>query len=161
MKKLIAFLLCIAVAFAISSCSDAEQNNRETTSEAINETTSETIVVTESQTAEKTSVSDKSEVINITEVEAKDIAYKALKEEYSAENINENGIDYTVFEYRDITLYNQSDDVSFNNYIEAVKESGHSYYDVVYRNTNELCDIAYYFVDAYNGDVLFSGYMGD
>lgn len=157
MKKLIAFIICIAVIFVFAGCSNTEQNNSESTFKEISNSTTEQTIVTNNKTAERTTLSDESSIINITEDEAKNIAYKALEEEYSSD---EKGIDYTAFAFRDITLYHQSDDVYYNS-LDAVKESGHSYYDVVYRNTNELCDIAYYFIDAYNGDVLFSGYMGD
>lgn len=98
-------------------------------------------------------------VINITEEQAKNIAYEALKKEYADENIDQTGIRYTAFEFNKIKFYNQNDNVY--DYYDFIKACGHSYYRIDFRNTNELCDIAYYFIDAYDGTVLHSGYMGD
>lgn len=99
-------------------------------------------------------------IINVSENQAKDIALKRLKEEYSSDFYKENGCDYTDFEFSRIDFYNYGED-RFYETLDAVKEKGHSYYDVVYRNTTELCDIAYFLIDAADGEVLFSGYMGD
>ena len=75
MKKIIAFILCITVIFALAGCSNNEQNENNT---------SEQITVTESNSTERTTIPDKSEVINITENKAKEIADKALKAECDA-----------------------------------------------------------------------------
>ncbi|MDE5996208.1 MAG: hypothetical protein K2G56_04755 [Eubacterium sp.] len=83
-----------------------------------------------------------------------------MKKEYADAKTSRAGVDYTAFEFRFIDLYNQNDNVGYNSY-DFIKKCGHSYYHIDFRNTNELCDIAYYFVDAFDGKVLYSGYMAD
>ncbi|MDE5974024.1 MAG: hypothetical protein K2G73_05060 [Eubacterium sp.] len=153
MKKLIAFTLCIIVAFAIAGCSKAEQDNQ---------STSEQTTVTESKTTERTTIADKSEVINIAEDEAKKIADKALKAECDANRYNS----FDAFEYSGIELKNPDDGIwaynhGYGNTAESENLTGHSFYVVGYTDTAELIGTAYICIDAYNGNVLFSGYMGD
>lgn len=154
MKKLIAFLLCIALAFAISSCSKAENNN--------NKITSEQTSVTENQTTVRTTIADKSEVINITENEAKELADKALQADCDDKIYNS----FDDFEYSDTELmpfdggiwaYNRG----YGKTAATENLTGHSFYTVYYTDVNELCGTAYICIDAYNGNVLFSSYMGD
>ncbi len=153
MKKIIAFMLCITVIFALAGCSNAEQNNN---------STSEQATVTESKTTERTTIADKSEIINITEDEAKEIADKALQAE--CDNKRYNSFDN--FEYSGIELKSSDDGVwaynhGYGNTAESENLTGHSFYVVGYTDTAEFIGTAYLCIDAYNGDILFSGYMGD
>ncbi len=153
MKKIIAFILCITVIFALAACSNNEQNENNT---------SEQITVTESNSTERTTIPDKSEVINITENKAKEIADKALKAECDANRYNS----FDAFEYYGIELKSPDDGIwaynnGYGNTADSENLTGHSFYVVGYTDTAELIGTAYLCIDAYNGDVLFSGYMGD
>lgn len=152
MKKLIVFILCIAVTLAITGCSYTENNNN----------TSEQITVTENKSTEGTTIAEKADAINITEDEAKEIADKALKAE--CDNNRYNSFDS--FEYSGIELKSYDDGIwaynrGYGSTAESENLTGHSFYAVGYTDTAELIGTAYICIDAYNGNVLFSGYMGD
>ena len=167
LSRIFACILSAAIICSLFGCSNKLPDNEQIIGSADGKTN---IIITENkditETAKTTETSKPStedttaSVINITEEQAIDIAYKTLKETYSTDKINENGIDYTAFAFSNITLYDQDDDVFYKS-IDTVKESGHSYYCIDYRNTEELCDISYYLIDAADGKVLHSGYMAD
>lgn len=152
MKKLIICLLAIAILFSFSACSVSE--SEETTTAYTQPTTAEATTEPETEQTEKAT----EPIINLTEADAKNAAYEALKEEYSSEY--PFGCDYTAFEFSDIKSHNYGENTSYDSF-DAVKKSGHSYYVVTYRNTTQEIDFAYFLIDAANGDLLYSGYMGD
>ena len=155
MKKCIICLIAFAVIFVLVGCSvdnDAQNTTAKTTQEV--ETTQEL----------KTTVGSlgKSITYALSENEAKDIAYRALKKECAKGTYNsiEN------FKYSKTVLYNTDEGcISFNrgygNTSATENFTGHAYYAVSFEDTSQIAGFAYLCVDAVNGDVLFSGYMGD
>lgn len=175
MKSLSKIFICILSAAIICSlvgCSSKAADDNEITSDVAGNNVGMLVHESEDITeatepiepvinpTEKAAENTTAPVINISEEQAKNIAYEALKKEYADAKTSVVGVDYTAFKFRFIELYSPSDDVWYNT-IDSIKESGHSYYHIDFRNTNELCDIAYYYVDAFNGKVLGSGYMAD
>lgn len=170
MKKYIRYLLSLLSIVMIGllfGCSKAENNSE------INGGADEKIAVivsdnsvntqTTAQATEESTQFEKTTtapIINISEEQARNIAYKRLREEYSAEAAKSLGIDYTAFEFSRIELFNYGEGGYYDTF-DKVKEKGHSYYDVTYRNTTQLCDIAYFLIDASDGEILLSAYMGD
>lgn len=170
LSKISVCILSVAVICSLVGCGSKAADDNEIIGDAdsnigmlvnAGEDVTETAAPTEPETesTEKGTENTTAPVINISEEQAKSIAYEALKKEYADAKTGVAGVDYTAFKFRFIELYNQNDD-GYNSY-DFIKECGHSYYYIDYRNTNELCDIAYYFVDAFDGKVLHSGYMGD
>lgn len=172
LSKIFICLLSAAVICSFAGCSSKTADDREITSDTAGNNMDMPVYEGEDITeaaepiepaikpTEKAAENTTAPVINISEEQAKNIAYEALKKEYADAKTSVAGVDYTAFRFRFIELYNPSDDVWYNS-IDSIKESGHSYYHIDFRNTNELCDIAYYYVDAFNGKVLGSGYMAD
>lgn len=171
LSKIIVCILSVAVICSLVGCSNKAADGNEIIGGAdsnagilvnAGEDVTETTVPTEpeTETTEKVTENTTAPVINISEEQAKSIAYEALKKEYADAKTSVAGVDYTAFKFRFIELYSPSDDVWYNT-IDSIKACGHSYYHIDFRNTNELCDIAYYYVDAFDGKVLGSGYMAD
>lgn len=98
----------------------------------------------------------------ITEDEAQKAAYEALKKQSeegyvsSIENFTLDSITLLA-EDESYMAYNSG----YHNTEETENFTGHSYYVVSYKDNTQLCDFAYYCVDAMNGNILFEGYMGD
>lgn len=160
MKKTIIFLAVITLAvsiFAGCSANKAEENSTDT---------SQTVQNTQATQQETSTViqEDKEKEIpySITEDEAQEFAYKALKKQSeegsvsSLENFTLYSIDLLA-EDESYMAYN----AGYYNIPEAENYTGHSYYVVSYKDNTQLCDFAYYCVDAMNGDILFEGYMSD
>lgn len=160
MKKLILCVLCVSVIVSFSACAASKNGETATAAQRTNRTT--TIPSTESSTEpaeQNNSVSEK----EITEKEAKEIAYNALKKEYPKGNTT-MGVDYTQFEFRDMQRCDIRENFcAFNTGYsdETYNTSGHPYYAVSYNDNTQIAGFAYFCIDLRNGDVLFSGYMGD
>ncbi|MDE6111428.1 MAG: hypothetical protein K2F65_05870 [Eubacterium sp.] len=161
--KIVICILSVVIICSFAGCSEPVSGGEDCkTALSVQDEITMATAPTEPETepTEKITESTTAPVINITEERAKSIAYETLKKEYSEAKTSVIGVDYTAFEFQEIEFYNQSDDTYYNSY-DYIKECGHSYYRIDFRNTTQLCDIAYYFVDAFDGKVLHSGYMGD
>lgn len=164
MKKLLTtVILCVLLTFSLCACSSndketvlsTEQPQTETQTVPHTEETTENQAVTEEET--ETSIPYK-----ITEKEAQEIAYEALKKQ-SAEGEVGSVEDFTLY---DTTLLAHNEQFmayngGYRDTAETENLTGNSYYVVEYKYNRELCDRAYYCIDAMNGDVLFEGYMSD
>lgn len=157
MKKITICLAVIAAAvcvFAGCSADKTAQNGTEA-SQTAQATQQETSTVIKEDTGEEIPYA-------ITEDEAQKLAYEALKKQ------SEEGYVSSIenFTLDSITLLAEDEsymayNAGYYNTAEAENYTGHSYYVVSYKDNTQLCDFAYYCVDAMNGDILFEGYMGD
>ncbi|MCH5320608.1 MAG: hypothetical protein J1E36_02515 [Eubacterium sp.] len=165
MKRLIICILAIAIILTFSACSVSKSG--ETTTAYTQPTEPSTIAETTTEPETEPTVEITEPIINLTEADAKNAAYDALKENYSGERSYEIlGCDYTAFEFSGIELLKKDEGyIAYNRGYGGSSAtenfSGHAYYCVTYENTTQLCDFAYICIDAVNGDLLFSGYMGD
>lgn len=154
MKKIIICLAVIAAAVcAFAGCSaDKTAENNAGSSQAAKE---ETSTVLKEDTGKEIPYA-------ITEDEAQKYAYEALKKQSdegyvsSIENFTLDSIELMA-EDESYMAYN----AGYYNTAEAENYTGHSYYVISYKDNTQLCDFAYYCVDAMNGDILYEGYMGD
>lgn len=149
MKKIIICLIAVTVIFAFAGCS-AENKSISTTTEAKQEM--------------KTTVGNLGKSISyvLTEKEAKDIAYNALKKECSEGKYS--SIDD--FKFEKTVLYNSDEgciayNYGYGNTSASENFTGHAYYGVSFEDTSQIAGFAYFCVDAVNGDLHFSSYMGD
>lgn len=170
-KVLTAVILCVLLAFSLCSCSSndkeaalsTEQTETQTEIQTQTQTQSENTAESQTVTEEKTETEIETPIpYKITQKEAQAIAFKALKKQ-SAEGEIGRVEDFTL---DDTTLLAENEGfMAYNNGYRDTAETenltGHSYYVVEYKYTPQLCDWAYYCIDAMNGDVLFEGYMGD
>ena len=161
MKRLIICILALAVIVSLSACSVSESG--ETTTAYTQPTEPSTIAETTTEPESETTEEITEPIINLTEADAKNAAYDALKEKYSYEIY---GCDYTAFEFSGIELLEKDEgyiayNMGYGGSSATENFSGHAYYCVTFENTTQLCDFAYICIDAVNGDLLFSGYMGD
>ena len=158
LSKIFACVLSVVIICSLFGCSKAEKTAVIVSDNSVN-TQAEAQITEESTQAAETTTAP---VINVNEEQARDIAYERLREEYSAESANSLslGCDYTAFEFSQIELFNYGEGGYYDT-LDKVKEKGHSYYNVTYRNTTQLCDIAYFLIDASDGEILLSAYMGD
>lgn len=172
MNRVCKILLCILSFTLIISFFGCSTKNADESEIIGGADTSTNIIVFEKTTAdeekESTTVGDLGKSISyvLTEDEAKEKAYAALKNEYENGRYSAMQIGMEAFEFSSIELKGSDEGyIAFNrgygNTDETENFSGHAYYCVEYKVTTQLCDFAYLCIDAVNGDLLFSGYMGD
>lgn len=171
MKKiLITIILCVLLFLSLGACSSndketslsTEQTQTETQTVPQTEEITENQSVTEEETETETETETEAIPYNITEKGAQEIAFEALKKQ-SAEGEVGSVEDFTLY---DTTLLAHNEQFmayngGYRDTAETENLTGHSYYVVEYKYNRELCDRAYYCIDAMNGDVLFEGYMSD
>lgn len=168
MKKVFTVaILCVLLTFSLCACSSNEKETALTTeqTETQTEIQTQTQPQTENTTESQTVTEEETETsipYKITEKEAQNIAFKSL-EKQSREGEVGNVEDFTLY---DTTLLAHNErfmayNGGYRDTAETENFTGHSYYAVEYKYTRELCDRAYYCIDAMNGDVLFEGYMSD
>lgn len=151
MKKILVLIAVLASAVCIlTACSadtgntDASASENQETSTVLQQDTGKTIPYA------------------ITETEAHNTADVALKEEIDSGNMG-SAEDY---QFESIELLAADDSFmayngGYGETSETENTTGHSYYAVSYRYTESIADVAYFCIDAMNGDILYSGYMGD
>lgn len=165
MKKLLICLLTLTVICIFTGCTSAK-NDSEIIGGADGKTS---IIVTDNkdiaETGKPLNQSEENKtvpVVSITEDEAKNTAFEDLKKKCKDGYYN----DIENFEFTDISILEHDEScIAYNSgygdSAETENFSGHAYYCVEYKITNQLCDFVYYCIDAQTGDLLFSGYMGD
>lgn len=160
MKKTVLCMsvLLVAIAMVFASCSAEKpaggSNAKEPESQSAGANTGE-------EASTETALLETGETVSfsVTSEEAKNIAFEALQKKCSAGeygSIND-------FEFEESTLLGSKQaKCGFNTGFEGCQNTtGHAYYFVSFKYTPELCDIAYFCVDAITGDILFESYMGD
>lgn len=170
MNRVCKILLCIlsfTLIISFFGCSTKNADESEIIGGADDKTN---IIMSDNKTtnAEKTTVGDLGKSISyvLTEDEAKEKAYAALKKEFENGRYSAMQVDIDAFEFSSTKLKSSDEgSIAFNrgygNTDETENFSGHAYYCVEYKVTTQLCDFAYLCIDAVTGDLLFSGYMGD
>lgn len=173
-NKIILLVLSVVILLSFASCGVKENNENESKNNSSNEVVS-SYSVTEKET-EPTTYEEITEAISsfdkntyspkISKSTAKEKSKKALEQYIKNELDSGTGaINIDEFEFRSMELKMPSDPSSFyetDNYGNPVKkEFKNPYWYVEYKYTPELCDFAYFLIDAENGEILYSGYMGD
>ena len=150
MRKIIisAAALIAAAAMLFAGCSAQSPAGSEASSEAATQTT----VIKSGETVSYVISSD----------DAKSTAYAELrKKSASGEYGDINNFTFAGVELlgakQGIYAYN----MGYGTDSESENTSGNPYYCVCYNYDPELCDTAYFCIDAITGKLLFSGYMGD
>lgn len=170
-SKITLLVLSVIILFSFAACS-AKQNNE---SENETETFNNTVVTKENTTPsttdkiidEITSSFDKNNYSpKISKSTAKEKSKKALEQYIKNELNSENGtINIDKFEFYSMELKMPDEPSGFyetDSYGNPVKkEFKNPYWYVQYKYTPELCDFAYFLIDAETGELIFSGYMGD
>lgn len=165
-KKIIILLLCIISIFA--GCSNSEKTTqKETTASQTEQSQQTTEQLTDSvsvQTTEK--IMEFSTVLEngdpvISEEDAKKVAYKALENECNNKTFADdiNNFTFESIKRCDIREIYCAFNTGYDN--SAYNTSGHPYYAVRYTDNSQISGFAYFCVDVRNGDLLYSGYMGD
>ncbi len=172
-NKITLLVLSIIILFSFVSCG-AEQNN-ESESESKAETVSNTVVTEEATlpatsnefVEDTTSSFDKNNYSpKISKSTAKEKGKKALQEYIKNElnsAIGATNTDEFKFDRIELIMPDEPSGVfERDNYGNVVdKKFKHPYWCIYYKYTPELCDFAYFFIDAENGEILYSGSMGD
>lgn len=150
MKKTLisAAALITAAAMLFAGCSAQKGANNE----AAGETATQTTVINTGETVSYA----------ISEDDAKSTAYAELQKKSDS---GEYG-DISKFTFAGIELLGARAGIygynmGYGTDAESENTSGNPYYCVCYNYDPELCDTAYFCIDAMTGDLLFSGYMGD
>ncbi len=150
MKKIIisAAALITAGTMLFAGCSAQKGVNSETASKAATQTT----VISTGETVSYA----------ISEDDAKSTAYAELQKKSES---GEYG-DISKFTFAGIELLGAKTGIygynmGYGSTAESENTSGNPYYCVCYNYDPELCDTAYFCIDAMTGGLLFSGYMGD
>ncbi len=165
-KKIIILLLCIISIFA--GCSNSEKTTqKETTASQTEQSQQTTEQLTDSvsvQTTEK--IMEFSTVLEngdpvISEEDAKKVAYKALENECNNKTFADdiNNFTFESIKRCDIREIYCAFNTGYDN--STYNTSGHPYYAVKYTDNSQISGFAYFCVDVRNGDLLYSGYMGD
>lgn len=163
---IIILLLCIISVLAGCSTYNDSTKNESTaaqTEQAQQITEQPTAAVSEVTTEEVIEFS--TEIENgdpvISEEDAKKVAYKALENECNNKTFADDINDFTFESIKrcDIREIYCAFNTGYDN--SAYNTSGHPYYAVSYTDNTEISGFAYFCIDLRNGDLLFSGYMGD
>lgn len=165
-SKIILFIFSTLILLSFSACGAEDKQSETNTNTVIGEsedvsTNIETTLAEKKKQFDKTNYQPK-----INKSSAKEKSNKALKE-YIESNLKEEtgAISTSDFEFNSIELkmpYEPSGIYEADDYGNPVKkEFVNPYWYVQYDYTPELCDFAYFLIDAENGEILYKGYMGD
>jgi len=165
-KNIIILLICIISVLAGCSNPDKAVNN-ETASEQTKQSqptaeqseTSVSEMTTEKAVEFSTAIENGDPVIS--EEDAKRVAYKALETECNNKTFADdiNNFTFESIKRCDIRERFCAFNTGYDN--SSYNTSGHPYYAVSYTDCSEISGFAYFCIDLRNGDLLFSGYMGD
>lgn len=167
-----AVFLGIVLTFTLCACSANERDTAsvaQTQSETLSQTQTETTEVqteaqtyNESQTQESTASSyDSDPNYELPEEEAKKIAYKALESECENKTFSDNINNFTFDSIKRCDIREAYGSFNRGYDISTYNTSSHPYYAVRYNDSSFPGSYAYFCIDLRNGDLLYSGYMGD
>lgn len=170
MKKRIACLAVLTAAVCIfTGCSTnidkesetqlTEQAQVQTTQSTIQKTTQPETEQSIQENAAESYFADPDYVL--PEEDAEKIAFEALKQECKNNTFSDNIDDFTFDSIKRCEIRESYGAFNRGNDISAYNTSSHPYYAVKYNDNSFPGNYAYFCIDLRNGDLLYTGYMGD
>ena len=97
----------------------------------------------------------------LPEEDAKEIAYTALEQECKNKTFSDDINHFTFDSIKRCDIRETYGAFNRGNDISAYNTSSHPYYAVRYNDSSFPGNYAYFCIDLRNGDLLYTGYMGD
>lgn len=97
----------------------------------------------------------------LPEEDAKEIAYTALEQECKNKTFSDDINQFTFDSIKRCDIRETYGAFNRGNNISAYNTSSHPYYAVRYNDSSFPGNYAYFCIDLRNGDLLYTGYMGD
>lgn len=97
----------------------------------------------------------------LPEEDAKEIAYTALEQECKNKTFSDDINHFTFDSIKRCDIRETYGAFNRGNDISAYNTSSHPYYAVRYNDSSLPGNYAYFCIDLRNGDLLYTGYMGD
>ena len=97
----------------------------------------------------------------LPEEDAKEIAYTALEQECKNKTFSDDINHFTFDSIKRCDIRETYAAFNRGNDISAYNTSNHPYYAVRYNDSSFPGNYAYFCIDLRNGDLLYTGYMGD
>lgn len=97
----------------------------------------------------------------LPEEDAKEIAYTALEQECKNKTFSDDINQFTFDSIKRCDIREPYGAFNRGNDISAYNTSNHPYYAVRYNDSSFPGNYAYFCIDLRNGDLLYTGYMGD
>ena len=97
----------------------------------------------------------------LPEEDAKEIAYTALEQECKNKTFSDDINHFTFDSIKRCDIRETYGAFNRGNDISAYNTSNHPYYAVRYNDSSFPGNYAYFCIDLRNGDLLYTGYMGD
>ena len=97
----------------------------------------------------------------LPEEDAKEIAYTALEQECKNKTFSDDINHFTFDSIKRCDIRETYAAFNRGNDISAYNTSSHPYYAVRYNDSSFPGNYAYFCIDLRNGDLLYTGYMGD
>lgn len=97
----------------------------------------------------------------LPEEDAKEIAYTALEQECKNKTFSDDINQFTFDSIKRCDIRETYGAFNRGNDISAYNTSSHPYYAVRYNDSSFPGNYAYFCIDLRNGDLLYTGYMGD
>ena len=97
----------------------------------------------------------------LPEEDAKEIAYTALEQECKNKTFSDDINHFTFDSIKHCDIRETYGAFTPGNDIPAYNTSSHPYYAVRYNDSSFPGNYAYFCIDLRNGDLLYTGYMGD
>ena len=97
----------------------------------------------------------------LPEEDAKEIAYTALEQECKNKTFSDDINHFTFESIKRCDIRETYGAFNRGNDISAYNTSSHPYYAVRYNDSSFPGNYAYFCIDLRNGDLLYTGYMGD
>lgn len=97
----------------------------------------------------------------LPEEDAKEIAYTALEQECKNKTFSDDINHFTFDSIKRCDIREPYGAFNRGNDISAYNTSNHPYYAVRYNDSSFPGNYAYFCIDLRNGDLLYTGYMGD
>lgn len=174
MKRVVtAALAVLLLAALLCACSAAENDSApaQTQTQTQAQTSAQTQAPTQEETtqpAQEQSVQERAAAAYaadpdhvLPEEDAKEIAYNALEQECKNKTFSDDINDFTFDSIKRCDIRETYGAFNRGNDIAAYNTSSHPYYAVRYNDSSFPGNYAYFCIDLRNGDLLYTGYMGD
>lgn len=167
-----AALAVLLLAALLSACSTAENDpaQAQTQTQTQAQTSAQIPAPAQEQTqpAPEQSVQEKAATAYVAdpdyvlpEEDAKEIAYTALEQECKNKTFSDDINHFTFDSIKRCDIRETYGAFNRGNDISAYNTSSHPYYAVRYNDSSFPGNYVYFCIDLRNGDLLYTGYMGD
>ena len=163
-----AALAVLLLAALLSACSAAENDPAQAQTQAQTSAQIPAPAQEQTQPAPEQSVQEKAAAAYaanpdyvLPEEDAKEIAYTALEQECKNKTFSDDINHFTFDSIKRCDIRETYGAFNRGNDISAYNTSSHPYYAVRYNDSSFPGNYAYFCIDLRNGDLLYTGYMGD